>query len=122
MAVLLQRLAAQQVVLVSDALGPYGLEAGAHRWDERLLQVENGSCRLEDGTLAGTTLPLLEGVVRMAVWGVAPAQAIAAATVLPRRVLGDDRPVEEILVGVPLGEALRWSTSADRDLQWQRAS
>ena len=121
MAVLLQRLAPQQVVLVSDALGPYGLVEGSHRWDERLLLVEDGSCRLEDGTLAGTTLPLLEGVVRLARWGVAPAQAIAAATVLPRRVLGDDRPVEEMLVGVPLGEALRWSTPGDRDLQWQRA-
>jgi N-acetylglucosamine-6-phosphate deacetylase len=122
MAVLLQRLAPHQVVLVSDALGPYGLAGGAHRWDERLLLVEDGSCRLEDGTLAGTTLPLLEGVVRMAAWGVDPAQAITAATVLPRRVLGDDRPVEEILVGVPLGEALRWRMEGNRGLQWQRAA
>jgi N-acetylglucosamine-6-phosphate deacetylase len=122
MAVLLQRLAPQQVVLVSDALGPYGVAAGAHRWDERLLLVEDGSCRLEDGTLAGTTLPLLEGVVRMARWSGAPAQAIAAATVLPRRVLGDDRPVEEILVGVPLGETLRWNARGSRELQWQRAA
>ena len=66
MAVLLQRLAPEQVVLVSDALAPYGLGEGQHRWDERLLIVEDGSCRLSDGTLAGVTLPLLEGGVRLA--------------------------------------------------------
>ncbi|MCT0229715.1 N-acetylglucosamine-6-phosphate deacetylase [Synechococcus sp. CS-1324] len=122
MAVLLQRLAPQQVVLVSDALGPYGLAAGRHSWDERLLLVEDGSCRLEDGTLAGATLPLLEGVVRLARWSGEPGRAIAAATVLPRRVLGEDRPVEEILVGLPLAETLRWSQSSEGQLGWSRSS
>ena len=61
MAVLLQQLAGDQLVLVSDALAPYGLADGQHRWDDRVLLVENGTCRLEDGTLAGVTLPLLEG-------------------------------------------------------------
>ena len=121
MAVLLQRLAPRHVVLVSDALAPYGLEEGRHRWDERTLLVEGGSCRLEDGTLAGVTLPLLEGVVRLARWSGAPGRAIAAATVLPRWVLGDDRPLEAMLVGLPLGEALRWSRPAPGDLRWRRA-
>ena len=72
MAVLLQRLAPEQTVLVSDALAPYGLADGEHRWDERVLLVENGTCRLEDGTLAGVTLPQLEGVKRLARWSDAP--------------------------------------------------
>ncbi|MFM7551202.1 MAG: N-acetylglucosamine-6-phosphate deacetylase [Cyanobacteriota bacterium] len=119
MAVLLQRLAPEQVVLVSDALAPYGLGEGRHRWDERLLLVEDGSCRLEDGTLAGVTLPLLEGVKRLASWGAAPERAIAAATVLPRRLLGDDRSVEQVLVGTPLRETLRWH-EGPTGLQWER--
>ena len=119
MAVLLQRLAPEQVVLVSDALAPYGLGEGRHRWDDRVLLVEDGSCRLEDGTLAGVTLPLLEGVKRMARWGAAPERAIAAATVLPRQVLGDGRRVEEMLVGTPLGETLRWRLDAE-ELHWRR--
>jgi N-acetylglucosamine-6-phosphate deacetylase len=53
MAVLLQRLAPDRIVLVSDALAPYGLADGRHRWDERELLVEQGTCRLADGTLAG---------------------------------------------------------------------
>jgi len=121
MAVLLQRLAPQQVVLVSDALAPYGLADGLHRWDERTLVVKNGSCRLEDGTLAGVTLPLLEGAIRLARWSGRPERAIAAATVLPRRVLGERRPLEQLLVGRPLGECLRWSQEAG-ELRWQRAA
>ena len=121
MAVLLQRLAPQQVVLVSDALAPYGLADGLHRWDERTLVVKNGSCRLEDGTLAGVTLPLLEGAIRLARWSGRPERAIAAATVLPRRVLGERRPLEQLLVGRPLVECLRWSQDAG-ELRWQRAA
>ena len=121
MAVLLQRLAPRQTVLVSDALAPYGLGDGEHRWDRRRLLVSDGSCRLEDGTLAGVTLPLLEGVRRLATWSGEAGLAIAAATVLPRRVLGDQRAVPELLQGRPLADGLRWSGAADR-LQWRRAS
>jgi N-acetylglucosamine-6-phosphate deacetylase len=119
MAMLLQRLAPDQVVLVSDALAPYGLGEGQHRWDERLLIVADGSCRLADGTLAGVTLPLLEGVRRLAQWTAEPARAIAAATVLPRRVLGDDRSLDQMLVGMPLAETLRWR-EGPTGLSWQR--
>ncbi|MCP9833868.1 MULTISPECIES: N-acetylglucosamine-6-phosphate deacetylase [unclassified Cyanobium] len=119
MAVLLQRLAPRQLVIVSDALAPYGLADGTHRWDERLLLVQDGSCRLEDGTLAGVTLPLLEGVRRLAGWsGLVPA-SIAAATLAPRRLLGERRPLELLLLGMPLGDTLRWST-ADGSLRWRR--
>jgi N-acetylglucosamine-6-phosphate deacetylase len=124
MAVLLQRLAPGQVVLVSDALAPYGLAEGLHRWDERSLIVANGSCRLEDGTLAGVTLPLLEGARRLAGWSGRPEWAIAAATVLPRRVLGERRPLQELLVGRRLGDCLRWSpdSEAGKGLNWRRAA
>jgi N-acetylglucosamine-6-phosphate deacetylase len=121
MAVLLQRLLPEQVVLVSDALAPYGLADGVHRWDERALIVEKGSCRLEDGTLAGVTLPLLEGVRRLASWGVPAAQAIAAATLLPRRLLGATAPWPQQLMGQPLNQLLRWSGSAG-DLHWRQAA
>ncbi|MDP4830854.1 MAG: N-acetylglucosamine-6-phosphate deacetylase, partial [Cyanobium sp. MAG_185] len=94
---------------------------GQHRWDERLLIVADGSCRLEDGTLAGVTLPLLEGVRRLAQWTGEPARAIAAATVLPRRVLGDDRSLDQMLLGMPLAETLRWQ-EGPAGLSWQRGS
>ena len=121
MAVLLQRLAPEQVVIVSDALAPYGLAEGQHRWDERILTVSNGSCRLEDGTLAGVTLPLLEGVMRLARWSGQPAQAIAAATLLPRRLMGGSASAPSALLGLDLVDTLRWR-AGDTGLSWQRSA
>jgi N-acetylglucosamine-6-phosphate deacetylase len=122
MVLLLQRLAPEQLVLVSDALAPYGLDEGRHRWDERVLLVQNGCCRLEDGTLAGVTLPLLNGVRRLVDWGVAAEQAIAAATITPRRVLGDGRDTATMLVGSPLAETLRWNWEEGGTLGWRRCA
>ena len=121
MAVLLQRLAPEQTVLVSDALAPYGLADGEHRWDERVLLVENGTCRLEDGTLAGVTLPQLEGVKRLARWSGHPGAAIWNATVAPRRVIGDATGCMDALIGRPLTQLLRWRQD-DGDLHWACAA
>ena len=123
MAVLLQRLAPEQVVLVSDALAPYGLEDGQHHWDERVLLVNQGTCRLEDGTLAGVSLPLLEGCKRLASWSGEPGAAIWAGTIAPRKVLGEARPLHELLLGQSLTNLLRWQWKEDQaELIWQRAA
>ena len=120
-AVLLQRMAGDQLVLVSDALAPYGLAEGEHRWDERVLQVQAGTCRLEDGTLAGVTLPLLEGCSRLARWSGDADGAIWAATMAPRRVIGMDHSVEG-LVGQPIDHLLRWNLSEEgASLAWREA-
>ena len=121
-AVLLQRLAGDQLVLVSDALAPYGLEDGEHRWDERVLLVKNGTCRLEDGTLAGVTLPLLEGTCRLAGWTGDAEAAIWASTMAPRHVLGDDITAD-FLIGEALRDLLRWRwRESDRNLGWREAA
>ena len=120
MAALLQRLHPQQVVLVSDALAPYGLPPGTYPWDERSIAVADGTCRLEDGTLAGTTLTLLDGVVRLASWTGAVGAAIRSATVLPRQVLGDQRLLTQQLLGVKFQHTLRWHQSPGAPLAWQR--
>ncbi len=121
MAVLLQRLAPEQTVLVSDALAPYGLADGEHRWDERLLLVHNGTCRLEDGTLAGVTLPQLDGVIRLARWSGQPAAAIWSATVAPRRVIATAQSIDEALIGQPLTDQLRWTMTGE-ELHWSCAA
>ena len=122
MAVLLQRLAPSQIVLVSDALAPYGLADGTHRWDERTLLVTKGTCRLEDGTLAGVTLPQLEGVKRLARWSKEIGPAIWSATIAPRQVIQSTCNIEEALLGQPLSDLLRWTQKADGDLQWANAA
>ena len=78
----------QGLFLVSDALAPIGLGDGCYPWDNRQITVTNGTAKLEDGTLSGTTLPLLTGVQNLVKWGVCePGKAIALATVSPRRAL-----------------------------------
>ena len=122
MAVLLQRMAGDQLVLVSDALAPYGLAEGKHRWDDRVLHVQDGTCRLEDGTLAGVTLPLLEGCSRLARWSGDAEGPIWAATMAPRRAIGMDHSVDGLL-GQPMAHLLRWSLSEEgRCLAWHEAA
>ncbi|MGK7929960.1 MAG: N-acetylglucosamine-6-phosphate deacetylase [Microcystaceae cyanobacterium] len=103
------------VFLVSDALAPIGLDDGVYPWDNRQIEVKNGTARLSDDTLAGTTLPLLVGVQNVVKWGVCGvAEAIAMATQTPRFALG----LNGLQVGQP-ANLLRW-TQTNNSLTWQR--
>ncbi len=106
----------QGVFLVSDALSPLGLPDGIYPWDTRQIEVTHGTARLLDGTLSGTTLPLLVGVQNLVKWGICDVeQAIALATVAPRRAIG--LPTD--YVGQP-AHLLRWQQSQSGELQWER--
>jgi len=103
--------------LVSDALAPLGLSDGIYPWDERQIEVKQGTARLPDGTLAGTTLPLLVGVQNLVEWGLCGIEnAIALATESPRRAIG--------LPGIGVGQSanlLRWHWYEETSkLTWQR--
>lgn len=104
--------------LVSDALAPLGLLDGIYPWDSRQIEVQAGTARLPDGTLSGTTLPLLTGVQNLARWGCCePERAIALATEAPRAALG----LPGFGLGQPAQNLLRWHWDADtRTLTWQR--
>jgi N-acetylglucosamine-6-phosphate deacetylase len=103
--------------LVSDALAPLGLPDGTYPWDSRAIEVKQGTARLPDGTLAGTTLPLLEGVKNLVRWGLSEVgEAIALATLAPRQALG----LPALAVGQTVS-LLRWHwDDASRSLSWQR--
>jgi N-acetylglucosamine-6-phosphate deacetylase len=100
--------------LVSDALAPLGLPDGVYPWDSRHIEVTQGTARLPDGTLSGTTLPLLAGVQNLVRWGISDVElAIALATVSPRQAIG----IEPFL-GQPLSRSLRWQV--EPTLTWKR--
>jgi N-acetylglucosamine-6-phosphate deacetylase len=86
--------------LVSDALAPLGLPDGCYPWDSRQIEVRQGTARLPDGTLSGTTLPLLQGVDNLVQWGICSLeQGILLATQAPREAIGlpttyRDRPAQ----------------------------
>lgn len=73
--------ATPRVIVVSDALAPLGLGDGTYPWDtDQQITVTQGTARLADGTLAGTTQPLLQAVQHLVAWGVCDLE-IAIATV-----------------------------------------
>jgi N-acetylglucosamine-6-phosphate deacetylase len=102
--------------LVSDALSPLGLPDGKYPWDNREITVVDGTARLPDGTLSGTTRSLLVGVQNLVRWGVCDVgEAIDLATIAPRKAIG--------LSGDYVGQAanlLRWSRDRNGELSWQR--
>jgi N-acetylglucosamine-6-phosphate deacetylase len=106
----------QGIFLVSDALSPIGLAEGVYPWDERQITVTQGTARLADGTLSGTTLPLLVGVENLVKWGCDLEKAIAMATTSPRKAIN----LLDIAVGQQ-ANLLRWHwDEAQQKLSWLR--
>ncbi|MGB3236846.1 MAG: N-acetylglucosamine-6-phosphate deacetylase [Geitlerinemataceae cyanobacterium] len=100
--------------LVSDALAPWGLPDGVYPWDRRHIEVTNGTARLSDGTLSGTTVPLLAGVQNLVGWGICEVEAaIALATVAPRKAIEIDPWIGQLSC-----QLLRWNT--EPSLTWKR--
>lgn len=107
---ILWRLKKHEIILVSDALAPLGLADGSYPWDDRTIAVKNHTARLADGTLAGTTLSLLDCVKNLVKWKIcSPLEAIALATESPRRLLRLP----------PAPPTLGWYVRGD-ELIWQR--
>ena len=103
--------------LVSDALSPIGLSEGIYPWDDRQIEVKNGTARLLNGTLAGTTLSLLVGVENLVKWDICDlGAAIPLATESPRKAIN--------LPGISEGQngqLLRWHWDQDKkQLTWSR--
>ena len=105
------------IFLVSDALAPLGLPDGVYPWDNRKITVTDGTARLANGTLAGTTLPLLTGVQNLVKWGICePEKAIAMATKSPRKAIA----LPDVMIGKK-ANLLRWSWDREQsNLSWQR--
>jgi N-acetylglucosamine-6-phosphate deacetylase len=107
----------QGVFLVSDALAPLGLPDGRYPWDMREIEVTRGTARLLNGTLSGTTLPLLVGAQNLVRWKICDVEsAIALATIAPRRAI----QLPSSYVNQP-AHLVRWHTDLQTNcLTWQR--
>jgi N-acetylglucosamine-6-phosphate deacetylase len=108
--------------LVSDALSPLGLPDGKYPWDRREIEVIDGTARLPDGTLSGTTRSLLVGVQNLVKWEICDiGNAIALATISPRQALSQpsSRNIEDTYVG-QIANLLRWNHHPASGLNWTR--
>jgi N-acetylglucosamine-6-phosphate deacetylase len=108
--------APNNLVLVTDAIDAAGVGDGEFRLSGQQVRVHNGEPRLDDGSLAGSTLTMDEAVRRAVLeCGLSLEAASAGASANPARVLGIDDHFGRIAVGYAADLVV-----LDENLQLQR--
>jgi N-acetylglucosamine-6-phosphate deacetylase len=92
--------AAGRFALVTDAMAAAGMGDGRFFLGESEVRSENGVVRQEDGTLAGSTLTMLDAVRNLHGLGVELEDALAAASAVPARIAGRT-DLGRLAVGAP---------------------
>jgi N-acetylglucosamine-6-phosphate deacetylase len=82
--------ARERFCLITDAIAAAGAGEGTFHIGELVVHVADGACRLDNGTLAGSVLTMDRAVRELVALGAPVADAIAAATLAPARLLGRD--------------------------------
>ncbi|MDI3212179.1 N-acetylglucosamine-6-phosphate deacetylase [Arthrobacter sp. AL12] len=92
---------ADNVVLVTDSMAATGLPDGDYELGPAAVAVSGGVAALKsNGALAGGTATLLEVVRRTIGAGVAPEDAVKAATLVPARILGREDQIGSLRPGM----------------------
>jgi N-acetylglucosamine-6-phosphate deacetylase len=86
-AVVVWRAAEGRTALVTDATAGSGLDDGSYRIGATEIEVVDGVARGPTGTLAGSTLTMIEAVRNLHALGASLESAVLAATEVPARVL-----------------------------------
>lgn len=77
-----------RLAIVTDAIGALGIGPGRHRLAGLVIECDETSARLPDGTLAGSVIGLDEGVRNLAAFaGCSVEEARLAVTAVPERLL-----------------------------------
>jgi N-acetylglucosamine-6-phosphate deacetylase len=107
------RAASGRLALVTDAIAAAGLGDGEYRLGEVALTVRDGVPRTESGSLAGSTLTMIEAVRNLHALGASLEDAVLAASEVPARLLGL-REAGRLGVGLP-ADAVVLTDSLDLD-------
>jgi len=78
----------ERIVLITDAISAAGLPDGKYELGGLRVVVKEGICRLEDGTLAGSTLTMDRAVKNLVKIGIPLRDVLIMATATPARALG----------------------------------
>lgn len=78
----------ERIVLITDAISAAGLPDGKYELGGLRVVVKEGICRLEDGTLAGSTLTMDKAVKNLVKIGIPLRDVLIMATATPARALG----------------------------------
>lgn len=80
----------EKLVLISDSMAACGLGDGEYELGGLTVYVKDSKAALADGTIAGSTCNVFDGMVRAINFGVPAEAAILAATRNPARAIGMD--------------------------------
>jgi len=80
-----------RTVLITDAISATALPDGAYELGGLKVIVKNGIARLEDGTLAGSTLTMDRAVRNVHSLGIELSRVLAMASYVPARSIGAER-------------------------------
>ena len=110
---------AHRMVLISDALRCCGMPDGEYELGGQQVFLSGGVARLADGTIAGSATNLFDCMTRAISFGIAPEDAIRAASWNPACALGTQDEVGSIAPGkwailCVCGSGLYPETGADR--------
>jgi N-acetylglucosamine-6-phosphate deacetylase len=84
----IHKIFAQQMCMISDSIRSAGLPDGHYESAGLPITVKNGKATLEDGTIAGSNISLMQGVRHAVSFGVPLGAAITAATANSARAIG----------------------------------
>lgn len=85
-------LPSEKVILITDAMAATGMPDGDYQLGSMLARVVDGIARTESGSLAGSTLRLVEAVKNYAEWSSDLLAALNAATLNPAKAYGAKLP------------------------------
>ena len=88
-----------RICLISDSLRCCGMPDGTYELGGQTVYMKNQEARLADGTLAGSSINLYEGLQRTISFGIPVRDAIMAATIVPARAIGLDHQIGSIEEG-----------------------
>ena len=79
---------ADRMILISDSMRATGLADGEYDLGGQTTYVKDGTARLADGTLSGSTATLLHCVKKAMEFGIPKADAIRMASATPAAMMG----------------------------------
>jgi len=93
-----------RVVLISDSMEAGLMSDGEYRLGEFLVTVKNKTAKMENGSLAGSVLRLIDAVKNVVEWGMAtPHEAINMASLVAAKSIGIDDVCGKIAPGYGAG-------------------
>ena len=98
--ILINKKGYDKIALITDCMMAGGMPEGSYKLGEFPVKVENGTARLESGSLAGSILKLKEAVQNVVDWDIVDIfEAVQMASLVPAKSVGIDDVCGKIKVG-----------------------